>query len=401
MSGLLDLLQTPAGQGLLNAGFAYLRAPGNTWSRIGQAGQAGLFGAQAYATNQGRQELDKLQMEQMRLQQEQQQRQQAMQEQQAAAIKSAWNPGGPMVQDPSAKGYQNSFDTGGQVPQQAPSFDIAKYATALAQAGNPGALQAWQAMQKETPAPVISKPGDVARDPRTGALLWQNPAEAAKPDKPPSAVQEYQFAVSQGEKRTFAEWIRDNAKASASSVTVGYGAPVAGVDQATGQPVYFQPSKDGGKPSIVQGVAPQPPAIPATTREKLADNSIALAKINAALSLVTSNGDSLGAKNYVPDALMQRLDPSGVDVRAAIADIGSQKIHDRSGSAVTLSEAPRLMPFVPQVTDTPEAARKKLERLGKEYTAMQQELASGASIKQATDRRAGVPSQDDPLGLRK
>jgi len=45
------------------------------------------------------------------------------------------------------------------------------------------------------------------------------------------------------------------ARQGASSVS--YGAPVAGVD-ASGNPIYFQPDKAGGKPSIIPGVAPPP-----------------------------------------------------------------------------------------------------------------------------------------------
>jgi hypothetical protein len=48
---------------------------------------------------------------------------------------------------------------------------------------------------------------------------------------------------------------RQIARDGASSTSVSYGAPMAGVD-AQGRPVFFQPSKDGGKPAIIPGVAP-------------------------------------------------------------------------------------------------------------------------------------------------
>jgi hypothetical protein len=49
-----------------------------------------------------------------------------------------------------------------------------------------------------------------------------------------------------------------------------YGSPVAGVD-ASGNPVFFQPSKGGGAPSIVHGVAPMPPKpVPPTGEENTA-----------------------------------------------------------------------------------------------------------------------------------
>ena len=70
-----------------------------------------------------------------------------------------------------------------------------------------------------------------------------------------------------------------------------------------------------------------------------------------------------GIKGYAPDIALNRLDPKGTVTRAAIADIGSMIMHDRSGAAVTASESPRLKPFIPLITDSVDTAKKKLERL--------------------------------------
>ena len=72
-----------------------------------------------------------------------------------------------------------------------------------------------------------------------------------------------------------------------------------------------------------------------------------------------------GFKAYAPDIALNRLDPAGTVTRAAIADIGSMIMHDRSGAAVTVSESPRLKPFIPLITDDAATALKKLERLRK------------------------------------
>jgi hypothetical protein len=72
-----------------------------------------------------------------------------------------------------------------------------------------------------------------------------------------------------------------------------------------------------------------------------------------------------GIKAYTPDIALNRLDPEGTVTRAAIADIGSMIMHDRSGAAVTVSESPRLKPFIPLITDNAETALKKLARLRK------------------------------------
>lgn len=234
------------------------------------------------------------------------------------------------------------------------------------------------ATQKDD-TPIRARPGDVFLKPGSLERL------AAIPDKPaedPAAVREYQLAQLQGFKGSFMEYQTALRKAGASRVDVRYGAPVAGVGP-DGKPAFFQPDPHGGPPKLVQGFSPTPPAVAASTKEKLAENAVAQAKIDQAIGLVNARPDSLGLQNMVGDTAMQRLDPKGVELRAAVADIGSQKIHDRSGAAVTLSEAPRLKPFVPQVTDTPAAVQTKLKRLKQEYNAMQQALQSGASVSAA------------------
>lgn len=76
---------------------------------------------------------------------------------------------------------------------------------------------------------------------------------------------------------------------------------------------------------------------------------------------------ALGLKNLAPGAIgraaVNWADAAGVDARAAVADIGSLEIKDRSGATVTIGEEPRLIPFIPVPTDSAEVAGKKLKRL--------------------------------------
>ena len=81
-----------------------------------------------------------------------------------------------------------------------------------------------------------------------------------------------------------------------------------------------------------------------------------------------------GVKGFLPDAALSRLDPEGVPTRAAIADLGSMIIHDRSGAAVTASEYPRLMPFIPKANDDPPVVEQKLKRFIQVYEDMQQDF---------------------------
>jgi len=141
---------------------------------------------------------------------------------------------------------------------------------------------------------------------------------------------------------------------------------------------------------------------PPTQRMAYIENNSALKKIDLALDAVKNNGDALGFKNMLGDTITQRLDPNGVATRALIADIGSLKIHDRSGAAVTASESPRLMPFIPQVTDTPETVTKKLTQFKTEYQNINNDLAAtykGAFDSLGTGQAQAQATPQPPAGV--
>lgn len=121
-------------------------------------------------------------------------------------------------------------------------------------------------------------------------------------------------------------------------------------------------------------VAPKMRPIPAPIQKALLENDAALRKVESALEAVAKYPEGLGVKNYLGDGIRQRSDPDGVNVRALVADIGSLKIHDRSGAAVTASETPRLKPFIPAATDDPVTVEKKLRLFQKEYQEIQEDI---------------------------
>lgn len=116
-------------------------------------------------------------------------------------------------------------------------------------------------------------------------------------------------------------------------------------------------------------------AMPADAINKLRENQQNLKRAERALNLVKGKGvgsqipdaNATGIKGLMPDFILQRMDPLGVDARAAIADFGSLVIHQRSGAAVTAAEFPRLAPFIPKASDAPEVVRKKLNRFVEVY----------------------------------
>ena len=53
------------------------------------------------------------------------------------------------------------------------------------------------------------------------------------------------------------EDIIKNKRSTKEGLNINLGSPVAGVDPTTGQPVFFQASRTGGKPEIVPGIVPK------------------------------------------------------------------------------------------------------------------------------------------------
>jgi hypothetical protein len=149
--------------------------------------------------------------------------------------------------------------------------------------------------------------------------------------------------------------------------------------------------------NFVPGTGEKLPEVPASIRTAIAQNDVTLSKIGRALQLVDDQPGALGPRNALPFAenVRQYTNEEGTEVRALVADIGSQKLHDRSGANITINEAPRLVPFIPNVRDKPSVVKTKLTNFQREYEQMNQELRSGKSISQVAAPRmenSGVPS---------
>mgnify|MGYP001809737184 CR=1 FL=1 len=153
-------------------------------------------------------------------------------------------------------------------------------------------------------------------------------------------------------------------------------------------PSGYRWAADGNLQAIPGGPgdkAQQGRPMPTAAASGLLGNRENLRRAETALSLL--NGEQLpggaagdpnatGVKGYLPNQMLNRVDPKGVDTRAAIADLGSLIIHDRSGAAVTAAEFPRLAPFVPTEKDDPATARKKLDQFVKNYRANIEETST-------------------------
>lgn len=152
--------------------------------------------------------------------------------------------------------------------------------------------------------------------------------------------------------------------------------------EGAGNPIYRHTKSgqlfhydESGNPVAYEGAIAPKPVNDAASRKAVHEANLGMTNIDGALDLLTKHGDATGSLYKIPgmEWAGQFFDPSGVLTRAAVANIGSQKLHDRSGAAVTIGEMPRLAPFIPSVGDRPSAAAEKLKGLKAEYARMQAE----------------------------
>ena len=144
-------------------------------------------------------------------------------------------------------------------------------------------------------------------------------------------------------------------------------------------PSGYRQTPDGNLQPIPGGPADQQATVkpmPANAAKSMMENKVNLRRAEQALSLAQGSdlpsgakGDkeATGIKGYLPNQLLNRIDPDGVETRAAIADLGSLVIHERSGAAVTAAEFPRLAPFIPTEKDDAVTVQKKLRQFVANY----------------------------------
>lgn len=124
-------------------------------------------------------------------------------------------------------------------------------------------------------------------------------------------------------------------------------------------------------------------------------NMSSLRQLDDAIAAVGKNGQAFGWDQAVP--LVSRFGPqSSIDARAQVSNIGSLKLHERSGAAVTAAEYPRLAPFIPSASDPPETVKTKLEGMRR---IMQDQLRDQYDTYGPGNGYKPVPGHAAALGL--
>ena len=145
-------------------------------------------------------------------------------------------------------------------------------------------------------------------------------------------------------------------------------------------------------------------AMPAKVRATYAENSARIQILDAATAAIDKYPAAFdyGKTGWIPDEVLQRTDPKGVDARAMVFNIGSLMIHARSGAAVTAAEFPRLKSFIPHTGDGYDKIRKNLALFKAETVVINKALAAGYSMDQVRfgmDKRPGATPEGEAVDV--
>ncbi len=210
--GLLDFLGSTGdperdaarNRGLLAAGLQLMQAKGRLFPALGQAGMTGLGAADQFTMQQQAAQARKLQQQMAQMQLSGAQRD----EQIANLPRLLTSPGGSQAFDATG-GMDTAVENQNNVARPQ-GLDLKEYFARLQGIDPVRAAQVAAILQPPKPKPIVSKPGDVARD-EAGNVLWQNPAA---PDASKD-VQNYEYAKAEGYKGTFEQWRKDGRQPAA------------------------------------------------------------------------------------------------------------------------------------------------------------------------------------------
>lgn len=146
---------------------------------------------------------------------------------------------------------------------------------------------------------------------------------------------------------------------------------------------------------IPLNLQPRQTQVPAQVIQAVNGNRRQLNTIDQAIQLLREHPTAVGIRRTLPDALNQVLDPEGVPTRAAVSDVGSLLIHDRTGAAMNAAESMRLKPFIPGPNDQSAAAIQKLERL-KAALQMETDLLQASYEKAQRSATPTTPATSPP-----
>jgi hypothetical protein len=287
------------------------------------------------------------------------------------------------------------------VPNTAPSFDYQGFAQAIAPMNPMGSLEMLGKLRKEKPQPIKMSEGDTLFDAETYKQLASVP-KSVKPVDLPNAVQEYQFAAGQGYKGTFNDWVKEKARAGASSTSISYGSltPVQLPDGSLG---FAQASNRGGA-QVVPGMRPPPtekPEKPMT--EAQAKAATFKSQMEAAERELTGNPIDLSKLSSQFDVAVASTvaniaaSPAAQRARQAQEQWAEAFLRFKTGAASTEAEVKRnVKTFFPQQGDSPEVIAQK-KRMRTQAVKDLDLVASGKPAGSTNQQRLRFDAEGNPI----
>jgi hypothetical protein len=170
-----------------------------------------------------------------------------------------------------------------------------------------------------------------------------------------------------------------------------YGSPVAGIGPG-GNPVFFQPSKAGGEPSIIEGVTPPPPKpVPTTEAENTASGF--LGRMQAAERIIgqldggelTLGTSIVGGLPLVGDYAQRKvMNEKQQQYKQAADDWIRAKLRKESGAVIGESEREEeYKTYFPQPGDKPANIQQKA--MARRQAEQQLTQSAGRAAPQLTE----------------
>ena len=187
-------------------------------------------------------------------------------------------------------------------------------------------------------------------------------------------------------------------------INISYGAPQAGVD-AQGNPVFFQPSKTGGAPSIVSGVAPLREEKPATESQAKA------AAFGSQMQSASREFDQIKQEGFAPGATASQAqvelagtplrvfaDPLAQRAQQSQAQWAEAYLRYKTGAAATEGEVKRnINTFFPKIGETDPKVIEQKARMRKQAEEDVMKSAKQPSTIRQTQQPAQPRSKADIL----
>lgn len=199
------------------------------------------------------------------------------------------------------------------------------------------------------------------------------------------------------------------AKAGRPDAPLAADKPPSGYEPNPDIPGTLRPILGGpGDPNVIkagQDARTHLQPLPSSVAKAIQANKQNLRLVDQALALLSGENvgelqgdkEALGVKTLLPALLQSRFDPKGVPTRAAVGDLESMIVHDRSGAAVPASEQPRLKPFLPIPGEKTEETVNKLKRFRQIYNEIQKDYEESYSEDTGYNYKPGGGGTTPPL----